>query len=104
MWSAEERAEGLEYMHPKPSSHSGRIVGNPSLTRLGKVCPSSDHNRQQPLNGAFRLLEPVSLHMKRTKEGLAERRPLRSKRTGGCAASHPLDYRSVGTIAYVVLA
>ena len=27
MWSAEKRAEGLEYMHPKPSSHSGRIVG-----------------------------------------------------------------------------
>src|SRR6267154_6032482 len=24
-WSAEKRAEGLEYMHPKPSSHSGRI-------------------------------------------------------------------------------
>ena len=31
MWSAEERAERLEYMHPKPSSHSGRIVGNPYL-------------------------------------------------------------------------
>ena len=30
MWSAEKRAEGLAYMHPKPSSHSGRIVGNPS--------------------------------------------------------------------------
>jgi hypothetical protein len=29
VWSAEERAEGLEYMHPKPSSHSGRIVGKP---------------------------------------------------------------------------
>jgi hypothetical protein len=29
VWSAEERAEGLEYMHPKPSSHSGRIVGHP---------------------------------------------------------------------------
>ncbi len=28
MWSAEKRAEGLEYMHPKPSSHSGRIVGH----------------------------------------------------------------------------
>ena len=27
MWSAEKRAEGLEYMHPKPNSHSGRIVG-----------------------------------------------------------------------------
>jgi hypothetical protein len=26
VWSAEKRAEGLEYMHPKPSSHSGRIV------------------------------------------------------------------------------
>ena len=31
MWSAEERAEGLEYMHSKPSSHSGRIVGYSSL-------------------------------------------------------------------------
>src|SRR6267154_621141 len=30
-WSAEERAEGLEYMHPKPSSHSGRIVDKPYL-------------------------------------------------------------------------
>jgi hypothetical protein len=45
VWSAEKRAEGLEYMHPKPSSHSGRIVGNPSLTGLGKVCPSSAQNR-----------------------------------------------------------
>jgi len=27
VWSAEKRAEGLEYIHPKPSSHSGRIVG-----------------------------------------------------------------------------
>jgi len=31
VWSAEERAEGLEYMHPKPSSHSGRILGNPEV-------------------------------------------------------------------------
>ena len=29
MWSAEKRAEGLEYMHSKPSSHSGRIVRDP---------------------------------------------------------------------------
>jgi hypothetical protein len=29
--SAEERAEGLEYMHPKPSSHSERIVGKPEI-------------------------------------------------------------------------
>jgi ketosteroid isomerase-like protein len=34
VWSAEERAEGLEYMHPKASSHSGRIVGNPYLGLL----------------------------------------------------------------------
>jgi hypothetical protein len=27
VWSAEKRAEGLEYMHPNASSHSGRIVG-----------------------------------------------------------------------------
>jgi hypothetical protein len=31
VWSAEERAEGLDYMHPKPSSHSGRIVGKPEV-------------------------------------------------------------------------
>jgi hypothetical protein len=31
VWSSEKRAEGLEYMHPKPSSHSGRIVGNPEV-------------------------------------------------------------------------
>jgi hypothetical protein len=31
VWSVEKRAEGLEYMHPKPSSHSGRILGNPYL-------------------------------------------------------------------------
>ena len=35
MWSAEERAEGLEYMHPKPSSHSGRIVASLDRKRLG---------------------------------------------------------------------
>jgi len=29
VWSAEKRAEGLEYMHPKPSSPSGRIVDKP---------------------------------------------------------------------------
>jgi hypothetical protein len=29
-------AEGLEYTHPKPSSHSGRIVGNPEV-----ICPGS---------------------------------------------------------------
>jgi hypothetical protein len=41
VWSEEKRAEGLEYMHPKLSSHSVRIVGNSSATRLGKGCPSS---------------------------------------------------------------
>jgi hypothetical protein len=41
VWSAEERAEGLEYMHPKPSSHSGRIVGYPSLIALRQSCPST---------------------------------------------------------------
>jgi hypothetical protein len=25
-------AEGLEYMHPKPSSHSGRVVGHSEAT------------------------------------------------------------------------
>jgi hypothetical protein len=33
VWSAEKRAEGLEYMHAKPSSHSGRIVGIPFHNR-----------------------------------------------------------------------
>jgi hypothetical protein len=37
VWSAEKRAEGLEYMHPKPSSHSGRIVGNPEVIQMGIV-------------------------------------------------------------------
>jgi hypothetical protein len=32
VWSAEKRAEGLEYMHPKPSSHSGHIVSKPEVT------------------------------------------------------------------------
>ena len=27
MRSAEKQADGLEYMHPKPSSYYGRIVG-----------------------------------------------------------------------------
>ena len=41
MWSAEERAQGLEYMHPKPSSHSGRIVGKPeSGTPCGGHSPN----------------------------------------------------------------
>ena len=37
MWSAEKRAEGLEYMHPKPSLHSGRIVGNPEVENNPQV-------------------------------------------------------------------
>ena len=37
MWSVEKRAERLEYMHPKPSSHFGRIVGNPEV-----ICPGSE--------------------------------------------------------------
>jgi hypothetical protein len=32
VWSAEKRAEGLEYMHPEPSSHSGSIVGKRKLS------------------------------------------------------------------------
>ena len=39
MWSAEKRAEGLEYMHPKPSSHSGRIGRQPFLYRIGEELP-----------------------------------------------------------------
>ena len=35
MWSAEKRAEGLEYMHPKPSSHSG--VLSATLTQSNYV-------------------------------------------------------------------
>jgi hypothetical protein len=35
--SAEKRAERLEYMHPKPSSHSGRIVGNPEAIAIGQL-------------------------------------------------------------------
>ena len=36
MWSAEKRAEGLEYMHPKPSSHSGRIVASLDRKCIGQ--------------------------------------------------------------------
>ena len=43
MWSAEERAEGLEYMHPKPSSHSGRIVGKQEVIRMGTGSVPSRH-------------------------------------------------------------
>jgi hypothetical protein len=35
--SAEKRAEGLEYMHPKPSSHSGRIVDKPEVIQAGPI-------------------------------------------------------------------
>jgi hypothetical protein len=36
VWSAEKRAEGLEYMRPKPSSHSGRIVASLDRKCLGQ--------------------------------------------------------------------
>jgi hypothetical protein len=49
----EKRAEGLEYMHPKPSSHSGRIVGNP---KVGPQALSSGVDRVQ-----WRL-EPMRNH------------------------------------------
>ena len=44
MWSAEKRAEGLEYMHPKPSSHSGRIVGYPEGIQI-VTCGSVPRSR-----------------------------------------------------------
>jgi hypothetical protein len=47
VWSAEERAEGLEYMHPKPSSHSGRIVGKPEVIRQLPSCPPFASNSLQ---------------------------------------------------------
>ena len=36
MWSAGKRAEGLGYIHPKPSSHSGRIVADSDLCHHGR--------------------------------------------------------------------
>ena len=42
MWSAEKRAEGLEYMHPKPSSASGRIVADSDLCHHGPEAGSSE--------------------------------------------------------------
>ena len=42
MWSAEKRAEGLEYMHPKPSSPSGRIVADSDLCHHGPEAGSSE--------------------------------------------------------------
>ena len=47
MWIAEKRPAGLEYMHPKPSSHSGGIVGNTEempFRGLLPYCPSCAHN------------------------------------------------------------
>jgi hypothetical protein len=45
VWSAEKRAEGLEYMHPKPSSHSGRIVGNPEVIQVGPISNDKSASR-----------------------------------------------------------
>ena len=55
MWSAEKRAEGLEYMHPKPSSHSGRTVGNPSMIRIPSSKPglNADSVIHRGLNSLF---------------------------------------------------
>ena len=47
MWSAEKRAEALEYMHPEPSSNSGRIVGKTEempFRGLLPYSPSCAHN------------------------------------------------------------
>ena len=55
MWSAEKRTEGLEYMHPKPRSHSGRIVGYPEVN-----CGAPG------LRGGLRVLERVLLHVSGT--------------------------------------
>jgi hypothetical protein len=37
VWSAEKRAEGLKYMQLNPSSHSGRVVGNPELRACNSI-------------------------------------------------------------------
>ena len=37
MCGAEKRAEGLEYMHTKPKSHSGRIVDKPEVAPVGPI-------------------------------------------------------------------
>jgi hypothetical protein len=39
VWSAEKRAEGLKYMQLKPSSHSGRVVGNSYLIEIMEGLP-----------------------------------------------------------------
>jgi len=50
MCSAEKRAEGLEYMHPKPSSHSGRIVGKPEAIQK-RASGNSMAIPQKPTSG-----------------------------------------------------
>jgi hypothetical protein len=50
VWSAEKRAEGLEYMQPKPSSHSGRIVGNPEVTQKPRSALLKDYTVRQVNN------------------------------------------------------
>jgi hypothetical protein len=56
VWSAEERAEGLEYMHPKPSSHSGRIVGKPEVTILLVLTSGLPVTRTESSTGHKELL------------------------------------------------
>ena len=64
MWSAEKRAEGLEYMHPKPSSHSGRIVGDSEVI----LSPDKSNNRANT-----RLV--LYLFVKRVSQALGCRGP-----------------------------
>ena|SRR5271157_2726437 len=44
-WSAKKRAEKLEYMHAKPSSHSGRIVGYSEIGNLFVVGDKSRYHQ-----------------------------------------------------------
>ena len=63
MWSAEKRAEGLECMHPKPSSPSGRFVGMsdsgvPGSYELSGSCEVDVGNRTHLISSDSQAARP----------------------------------------------
>jgi len=61
VWTAEKRAEGLEYMHPKPSSRSGRIVGS-SYLGIGSELHVIRTGIRNWCNRQFLRAEPINAH------------------------------------------
>jgi hypothetical protein len=69
VWSAEKRAEGAEYMQPKSSSHSGRIVGKPEIMSMVDVIfPISSLMFIQNTLMSAELIEQVFYGLLRTLE------------------------------------